>query len=299
MSTYIIGILAAFTSPILHAWANILDNHLSNKLFAKIEPLIFFSSIIGMCILPIIIFISPPHFISIKFAGIIFIVSLIEVVYLFPYYYALRHADTSIVASLFSLGKLFVPILAYLFISEKLSLHQYIGFFILTLSGIILSIDFKKMALNKAFVLMSVVSIILAVQSILLKYVYEAGMGYGTSIFWMTLFQFFIAFCLIIKPGNFRELLKSKNQIRSAGKLLLLMEVLSYVGSLGSYYALFLIPVTIAKGIGSTQPLFVLIYALIFSKFYPNFFREYLGKDGVLKKVTLFVLTIVGMLLIS
>lgn len=299
MSAYILGILAAFTTPILHAWANIIDNHLANKLFQKIEPLIFFSAIIELCILPIIIFIDPPHLISLKFAAIIFVISFIEVVYLFPYYYALRHADTSIVASLFSLGKLFVPIFAFLLINEKLSLLQYAGFLILTLSGVILSIDFKKMTLSKALVLMFIVSALLAAQAVLLKYAYEAGMGWGTSIFWITMFQFIISACLFIKPDNLKNLTLSIPKIKAAGKLLLLMEVFTYIGTLGGSYALYLIPVSVAKGISSTQPVFVLIYAFIFSKFYPNFFKEYLGKDGVVKKVILFVLTIVGVLLIS
>lgn len=299
MNNYFIGILVAFIEPILHAWANIIDNYFSNKLFQKIEPLIFFSSIVGLCILPIIILIDPPHFLSLKFAIIIFAISLIEVLYLFPYYYSLRHADTSVVAALFSLGKLFVPLFAYLLINEKLSSHQYVGFLILTLSGIILSVDFKKMTLNKAFILMAIVSVLLAIQSVLLKYVYQAGMSWGSSIFWMTLFQFLIASCLFFQPKNFNELSSSIAKIRSAGKLLLLMELLSYGGTLGSSYALYLIPVSIAKGVASTQPVFVLIYALLFAKFAPKLFKEYLGKDGIIKKIILFILTIIGVWMIG
>lgn len=289
----------AFFEPVLHAWANIIDSHFTNKIFQRIEPLILLSEIFGLCILPIIFFIDPPHFVTTKLAIIIFVISLIEILYLYPYYYSLRHADTSVVAALFSLGKLFIPLFAFLLVHEKLFLHQYVGFLILVLSGIILSVNFKKMSLNKAFFAMLGVSVLLALQSVLLKFIYQAGVSWGSSIFWMTLFQFFIALCLFLNPKNSAGLFFSIKQIKSVGRLFLLMEFLSWVGTLGSYYVLYLIPVSIAKGISSTQPIFVLLYALIFARFFPNIFKEYLGKDGVIKKIILFILTIIGVWLIA
>lgn len=81
--------------------------------------------------------------------------------------------------------------------------------------------------------------------------------------------------------------------------LFIFMELLSWGGTLGSSYAIYAIPVSVGKGISSTQPIFVLIYALIFSKFRPHLFREYLGKEGVIKKAVLFILTIFGVVLIT
>ncbi len=289
----------AFIGPMLHAWSNIIDNHFSNKIFKRLEPVIFFSQVVGLCILPIIILIDPPHFISIRAAGIILIIALIEVFYLFPYYYSLRHTDTSVVASLFSLGKLFIPLSAFLFINEKLSVNQYLGFFVLTLSSVILSVDFKKRKLNRAFILMFIVSILLSVESVLLKYLYQTGMGWGSSIFWLATFQFLISACFFLNKKNINELPSALKNIKSVCRLFLLTEILSWVGVLTANYALYLIPVSVAKGISSTQPVFVLIYALLFAGFAPNMFKEYLGKDGILKKVILFILTIIGVWLIS
>lgn len=299
MNNYLVGIILAFFGPMLHAWSNIIDNHFSNKIFKRLEPMIFFSQVVGLFFLPIIIFFDPPHFISIKAAGIILIIALIEVFYLFPYYYSLRHTDTSVVASLFSLGKLFIPLSAFLFINEKLSVNQYLGFFVLTLSSVILSVDFKKRKLNRAFVLMFIVSILLSIESVLLKYLYQAGMSWGSSIFWLTTFQFLIGSCFFLNPKNVKELPTAFRNIKSVGKLFLLTEILSWIGVLTANYALYLIPVSVAKGISSTQPVFVLIYALLFAKFSPSMFKEYLGKDGVYKKVILFILTIIGVWLIS
>lgn len=299
MNNYFWGIVLAFLGPIMHGWANIIDNYFTNKIFKKLEVLVFISQIFGLLLLPIVCWIDLPHLVSIKSLAILFVIALIDIFYLFPYYYSLRHADTSVVAALFSVGKLFVPLFAFLFIHEQLSSHQYIGFFILTLSSIILSVDFKKMTLNKAFAAMLGVSMMLAAQSVLLKYVYESGVGWGSSVLWMNLFQFIIASSFLLNPKNFQELSVSVTKIKSVGKLFLLSEILSWGGTLSGYYALYFIPVSVSKGIGSTQPVFVLIYAFLFMKFAPKLFKEYLGKDGVVKKIVLFVLTIIGVILIK
>ena len=104
---------------------------------------------------------------------------------------------------------------------------------------------------------------------------------------------------MLIGKKNLLEIKNSIYKIRSFLPLLILMEIFSWVGTLGSSYSIYLIPVSVGKGISSTQPIFVLIFALLFSKLRPKFFNEYLGKDGVIKKVILFTLTIFGVLLIT
>jgi drug/metabolite transporter (DMT)-like permease len=299
MNEYLTGILAAFFDPILHAWANVLDSYFSNKLFERLTPLIFFSTIIELCVLPIIWIISPPSFISLNVAAIIFAISLIEVLYLYPYYWSLRHTDTSVVASLFSLGRIFVPLFAFFVVGERLSGWQYLGFFILIAASVLLALDIRKMKLNRAFFLMFTVSAVLAIQSVLLKYVYDQGIGWGTSIIWMTIFQFVIAAGYMLVPRNFAEMKSAVPKIKSNFGLFVGMELLSWGGNLGGYYALYLIPVSIVNGIFSIQPVFVLLYAVIFAKLWPNIFKEYLGKEDIVKKVVLFALTIVGIILIA
>lgn len=294
-----IGILSAFAEPVLHAWANILDNYFSNKLFERLVPLVFLSTLAGVLFLPVIFFLDPPSFVSLKSGAFLFVISIIEILYLYPYYWSLRHADTSIVAPLFSLGKIFVPLFAFLFIGERLNGLQYVGFFILTLSSVVLVFDVQKMRLNKAFILMLFVSVILAIQSILLKYVYMQGVGWGSSVLWMTLFQLLIAGLCMLSPKNLAGIKSSMRTVMPVAFLFIFMELLSWGGTLGSSYAIYTIPVSVGKGISSTQPIFVLIYALIFSKFRPHLFREYLGKGGVIKKAVLFILTIFGVVLIT
>lgn len=188
--------------------------------------------------------------------------------------------------------------MAFLFVGEVLTLTQYAGFFVLTISSLFLTLDIRKMRFNKAFLLMFVVSFVLALQSVLLKYLYEQGVGWGSSVIWTSLFQFAIATTLMFYPANMADLKISLRRIGSFGPLFFLSFILGYAGNLGSSFALYLIPVSIAKAIASTQPIFVLGYALLFAPSRPHLFQEYLGKDGLLKKGTLFVLVVIGTILI-
>lgn len=79
-------------------------------------------------------------------------VGFLDIVYLYPYYTAMKVIDTSIVAALFSLGQITIPVMTYLWLDERLSLTQYIGFAIIIMSSIALSIKGTKIPkLNRAF----------------------------------------------------------------------------------------------------------------------------------------------------
>jgi drug/metabolite transporter (DMT)-like permease len=62
--------------------------------------------------------------------------------------------------------------------------------------------------------------------------------------------------------------------------------------------AISILPATIARGIVSTQPFFVLLYALTFGRFFPEMFREMVDRRQLLKKGILFGVILIGILLI-
>lgn len=71
---------------------------------------------------------GPVHWLSAEVLPYAVAVSFISVFYLFPYYAALRETDTSVVAALFSLERVFVPLWAYLIVGEVVKPSQYVGF---------------------------------------------------------------------------------------------------------------------------------------------------------------------------
>ncbi len=295
---YIFGILAAFLATITHAWGNILDNYFSSKIFNRLTNLIFFSTLVNLIFLPIVLIVDFPKPLSLGLLAIAFLIALMDILYSYPYYWSLRRMDTSVITSLFSLGKIFAPVLAFFIVREHLAPIQYIGFFLIILSSIFLTLDFKKLRFDRAFLFMFIVSIILTLQSVLYKYMFDQGTSWGTAVVWTTLLSIAVALVPALFPKNIADMRASVQKIKGIGWLFFLNQFLSWGGEAANTLALFLIPVSIVKGITSTQPIFVLIFALLFAKNAKHVFREYTGSDGLWKKIILFILTIIGTLLV-
>jgi drug/metabolite transporter (DMT)-like permease len=300
MSKYALGILLSFAAPTLHAGANILDAYFANKIFQRLGTLVMFSALMNALFLPIICFIDAPMLISANLLGIAIIIAAIEVGYQYPYFWALRRLDTSVVTSLFSLGKLSTPLLALAFVGEKLTLLQYLGFCIIMVCSAFLTFDFKKLHINHALWLMLAVSSGLSLQAVLYKYAFEHGAGWGSMMVWSTGAEVVIAGALLLVRNNSEDLKSSGARIRRAAPLMLISQALTWTGGVAGVYALVLIPVSVVKGIDGTQAIYALLLALLFSKGSASrYFRERLETHSLIKKSVLLFLVGAGAWLVS
>jgi drug/metabolite transporter (DMT)-like permease len=202
-----------------------------------------------------------------------------------------------VVTSLFSLGDIVAPLLAFLLVREHLHVIQYVGFFIIILSSVLLTIDVKKIKLNRALFLMLFVSIILTLQTVLWKYLFEQGTGWGTAIIWKTLAEFLIAGLFIFIPKNYKDLKDSYKKAKAIGWIFILDQLLGWGGEVVGLYGVLILPVTVTKGIGSIQPLFVLLLTFIFARKIPRVFRESATRGAVWKKALLFIVMSIGIVL--
>lgn len=295
---YIIGIIAILVGTGFHAGANILDNYFSGKIFKRLANLIFFSALANLLFLPFIFFIEKPDTVSLFSFGIIFLIAAINILYQYPYYKALRETETSIVSSLFSLGKIFTPLIASIMVKEHLNSIQYLGFFIIILASVVLTFDFKLFRFKESFLLMLFVSIILVIQAVLFKFIYEKGVTWGTSVIWVTVINFLISLVFIFFPKNYSDVVISFKKIRSFGKLFLLNHFLTWGGDVIGLYALYLIPVSVYEGIGSSQPIFVLLISFLFTGKKRKRLNEFTDKKNIWKKIVFFAIIVVGTLMV-
>jgi len=296
---YLIGIASALLSPIQDAWAVILDSYFSNRIFQRITALVFLSSAFNVLVLPFVWLGGHPHLIPLKLFGIIVAISLIEVLYQYPYYWSFRKADTSVVTALFSFGKIIVPVLAYFIVRERLSVVQYVGYFGVTICATFLAFDWKKFRLNQAAWLMLGVSAMLSLQQVLYKYCFEHGADWVTVLTWCSIVQFSLAGIFSLRPTIRRDIVTTAKSIRYIVPLVFLMQLLTWGGEATASYALSLIPASVASGIDSTQPIFVLVFAALFVKKKPDLFREHLEGGSLLKKILLFVVMAIGAVLVA
>jgi drug/metabolite transporter (DMT)-like permease len=299
MPQYFLGVALAFVEPIMHGWANIFDSYFSSTVFKRLTPFIFLSASIDMVSMSVIWLIDPPKMLTQELFIVVLLIAITEILYHYPYYEALRIEDTSIVAGLFNLGKLFLPVVAYFLVDERLSWLQYAGFFAIILSSILLTADLRKMRLNRAFFLMFVSSFFVTAQTLLFKYGFENGLTWGSAIVWMTVFQFLIAGALVLTPKNRAALKESVRELKGSWKMFIALDIIGWIGNIASYAAILFIPVSVAKAIASMQPLFPLAYALMFEKKWPHIFHEFVDRKDVEKKVILFAVMIVGVILVA
>lgn len=291
-------ILIALSSSFFYGFANVLDNFLTNRLFKSIWTLVFFGLCMDVFFLPIVVFFAPPQLPPLSMLPFIIFVGFLEIAYLFPYYRALRLDDTSVVSSLFSLGRIFIPLFAFILIGEVVSPSQYFGFFLVILSSTLLTLkDIRKLRLNRSFFYMVLVAMILALDTVVYKYVLNQA-GWSTTFISVLLSSWFFSLCFLFFPKIRKDIFKHFQEAKSTFKFLGLEEAMAFTGNVGGTLVLSLVPITLARGLSAFTPFIVLFYGAVLQKFFPKFFHENVERENVLKKLFLFGLTLIGVFLI-
>src|SRR3989344_4715022 len=167
-------IFVALLEPVLFAFSNVIDSHLSNRLFKSPWVLTVLVASSNALFLPIVWLLDRPELIGVSLLPYVILVAFIELFYAYPYYKALQHDDTSVAVSLFSLGRIFVPILAFFLVGESLQPVQYLGFAIITFASAALTFNpTSNLRLNKSFFYMLLASTLLAVEVVVYKYIFN------------------------------------------------------------------------------------------------------------------------------
>jgi drug/metabolite transporter (DMT)-like permease len=291
-------ILGAFLEPILYAFANVLDSGLTNRLFKSAFLLTIFSAFAIVPFLPLVWILDPPQMPAWNIFPFIIVVGFIELFYGYPYFKALQHDDTSVTISLFSLGKILVPILAFLFVGELLRPLQYFGFFLVVISSAALTFNPQaKLRLNKSFFYMLLSSSMLAVEVVIYKYIFDQ-VSWGTGFVWTVGISAAMAVLVVLfSPGVRKTMRAELPALKKYYWLILLIGGIGFLGSSGFTYSISQVPATVSRTIGSFQPMFVLIYALIFKRFFPLWFKEEIDLRSLGKKILLFIITVIGVVL--
>jgi uncharacterized membrane protein len=290
----------ALLSPMAYGAANILDNYLASKLFKNIWTLTAYSLLFNCLFVFFVFFIEVPSIPPLALFPFFLLIGLIETFYLYPYYKALKADDTSIVAALFTLGKILVPALAFLLVGEALQWQHYLGFLIIILGSAALSLngDGGKLRLNAAFGYMLICSLLLSVETVVYKYVFEQ-VSWSTGFFWTTIMILPVVGCLFLIPKIRKDIIADRKVFKKHAHIFVSQEFLSFIGGATFTYAIVLAPATFVEGIAALKPMIILIYALVLGRFFPKVFREHVRRKDLFKKFLLFTLSVVGVILVT
>lgn len=288
----------AFLNPLLHAFSNILDNYLTNRLFDKKTTLIFYAALLNVLFLPFLFLFTGlpdlPNQSSLwPFIGL----AIINIAYLYPYYKALEQNDTSSVIALFSLGQIFVPILAFFIVGEVLAPIQYLGVGVIICASVALSIQKgTKLRMNASLWWMLGCTFILAFEYVLYKFVF-VSVNWITGFTWPVIFSFFIAFLLLMPKATRIDIVNNWGVFKRKSHVFATEELTTFLGIAAGTYAVSVAPVTVVKAIMSTEPAFVLLYASLFSHRFPEVFKEEVDRNSVKRKLLIFSIIAIGLLL--
>lgn len=221
----------------------------------------------------------------------------IDVFYQIPYYSALRRIDTSVVVALFSLAKITVPVLAYFIVNEKLTFTQYAGFILIVFTSIFLNMENSRcIKLNTAFWLMVAVSLFLALEAVIYKYILFR-LDWGSTLFYVTVFSTLLVLGFLLFRSPRTTIAGDFSQYKKSLKYFLINEALYQAGLLPEIFALSLIPVMVSEGISATQPLFSLLFGALLYHFYGDRFKENFDRRQLSKKMLCYFIIILGVVM--
>lgn len=292
-------LLIAFFAPVFYAMAVIIESLLSNRTFKRQTTMIFYISLMNAVFLPLILFFGTPSLPPANCIWLYIILALLDIIYLYPYYTAMKVIDTSIVAALFSLGEVIVPVLSYFLLGEILNLHQYIGFAVIILASVALSIKGSKIPkLNRGFYYMCTASLLVSFRIVLIKYVMNLDGNWINMVIYPNLISGILPFTLLFIGKCRRDIVKNFPPYLHRFKFFAVNEFLCFLGLACSIYGLDKLSPVISASINATQPIFLLGLGGIMLFSFHIKLKEKITRRILLKKLFCFVLIVLGVILV-
>ncbi len=292
-------ILVAFLAPAFGATCCIIESRLSNYTFKRQTTMIFYVSVMNCVFLPLTLVFGMPTIPSVPALMCYIVLASIDVLYLYPFYTALKVIDSSIVSALFSLGQITIPIMSFLFLGEVLSLPQYVGFVVIIMASIALSIKGNKIPkLSRAFYYMALASFLRAGYAIVEKYVLIEDQNWVNMVVYPTFISGIIPFLFLLRKTWRKDIVKSFPPYLDKVKWFVLNEFVWFAEAVAQIYGMSGLSPVVSVSICATEPIFLLGFSYFLLKKYNIPLKEKISSQLLVKKMFCFVLIILGLILV-
>lgn len=292
--------LIALINPILHAFVNHFDKFLLSKYMkgGTVGALILFSTLFAVFALPVVYLIQPDVVGSLSVTQIMVLMvnGIFLTLAIICYLYAMDLDEASYVAPFFQLIPVFGFIFGYFVLGEVLSGNQFLGGGLIIVGSLFLSLELGNGRVNvkrKLVFLMLASSFFYAINAVIFKSI-AVDAGFFTSVFWDMAGKFVFGVGLFVFVKSYRE--QFLYLIRESGRALIglnvINEVLSLIGEFALVLAVLFAPVALVQSVGGLQPMFVLIFGILITIFFPSFGKESFERKHLTQKfVGIFVIT--------
>lgn len=214
------------------------------------------------------------------------------------YFNALSDDEVSKVTILFQVQPVITLILSFLILGERISSPQLLGFILILLSAIGISLEkkLKKVRFSKVFFLILLTDFLWASAYVIFKFVvdsnsfskvlsYESiGIGFGGLI----LYTFFPSIRKAFKKTN-------KKVRRRIIWFVSINEGIFLFSRLLKYLAISKGPVSLVDVVGGTQIIFAIVFGFFLTLFAPKIFQESISGIGLFKKIVMAGLVLLGL----
>lgn len=294
--------LIALGAPILWATVNVVDKYLVDK-YSKGHHgsggLVLYSSLVGIFVAGgIAVFANNIFDISLADKFLLLLAGGLSIIWIILYLFTLEIEDISVVVPWFLTVPIFGYIFGYIFLGETLTIYQIIGFIIVLLGVLIISIDFvgerRKIKIKPAFYMICS-SIIVAIIGVIFKFVTIEG-NFWVSSFWEYIGLGIAGIFIFIFVPKYRKDFISMN--KSGGKkiftLNIVSELVSVVGNFLTNFAFLLAPVAMVYLVESFQPVVLLFLTILGTKFFPKIISENISRKVLIPKTLAIILMTIG-----
>jgi drug/metabolite transporter (DMT)-like permease len=293
----------ALCAPILWAISTHIDKFLVERYFKErnVAVLMVFTALLGLLLIPWIALFAPVFRLPLGSIGTIVLAGLLYMVAMVFYLGALQSEEASVVAPFFQAAPIFAYALAYFVLHDTPSPHQLWGGGLVIAGSAILSLDPEHFGRPKIrlITLMLACALALAISSVIFK-LFAIHDEFWTTTFWTYAGEALFGAGVLAIPslrGEFMMLLR-----RSTRALLAINganEVINLGGGLISRYALLLAPLGLVQAISSTTTIFVFLFGLLLSRFFPALGRENLAPKTLLQNGTGIIIVAFGITLVN
>lgn len=298
--------LISLLPPALWSITNHIDKHLLSKYFkgGGVGALMIFSSLIGAFLLPIIYFIHPAVLENITASHLIIAVNgFLYVLAILPYLYVLQKDEASIAVPLFQLIPVYSFVLGFLILGETLSIAQLIGGFIIVTASVFIALDItnlKKIKLKlNVFLLMALSSLLFSLNFIIFKF-FAVEANFFVTSFWEYVGFVICAICLLLIKKYRQEFF---DVFKANSKAVLginsVNEIVNICAKVSFNIASLLVPVTLVWIVNGSQPIFVFIYGVIITLFFPKLGKENISRPALIQKVIGILVIFIGTIVVN
>jgi drug/metabolite transporter (DMT)-like permease len=290
----------------LFAVSNFIDKILISRYFkgGGVGALAIYSALIGIFILPFplifdIDFLSPGY----MAIGIMIASGLAYLLGIIPYLYALTQDDTSAVVPIFQTIPIFSYLFGFFFLHEQITDAQVVGMLLIILGSIAISLDLSGVKVRfkmKGTLLMLLSSFLIALSGFLFKFV-GTDSGFILTSFWTYMGYTFLGIALFVFSRNYRSQFihtLRANSVQIVG-INIFNEVVAIGGKMLQNLATLLAPLALTVAVNGFQPIFVLVYGILFTLFFPHIVSETISKRHLFFKSISIAIIIFGALLIN